>query len=442
MAHFKPFHATYYHSQKVKIGDVIAPPYDVISAPEQERLYLRSPYNCVRLILNKDEPSDHEGNSRYTRARDFFHDWCKAEILVEERTPCYYLYCQKFLDPITGVWKERTSIMGRLRLEPFEKGVVIPHEKTLAGPKRDRIKLLETVETNFSPIFGLYQDPGGEIDAVMRKLKQGTPRFEARDEAEVTHLLYPVEDPREVSKIARLLSTRKIFIADGHHRYTTALQHALNKRRALNLPAGREIPSDYVLAALVAFEDPGLVMEPTHRLIPAFPGLDVAQCLDLLKPCFKFEPSSGEKLISYFSKAKADPRSPSAIEFGLVTGQGQWLITLQDEAEARKKMPAQKPEFWYRLDVNVLSHLVFASLWGWPESEWEAKLRFAHSAGDAVAGVMKNAAAISFLLKAPEVRVLSVFGEAGELMPQKSTYFYPKLASGLVFYRHDLEYEG
>ncbi len=433
MADFRPFSAWRYDPKKVNMNQVIAPPYDVISPDEQTALYERSPYNCVRLILNKIEASDHDGENRYSRARDFFQDWQKDKTLIQDSQPCFYFYRQEFTDPVSGKRQERSALLGKLKLEPFEKNIVIPHEKTLSKPREDRRKLLEATQTNFSPVFGLYEDPSGDVAEISLNVSKERPLFEAVDDQKVRHILWGLSDDKLNQRIHEILSSRKIYIADGHHRYQTALEYAKNKRQSDSLAADVEVPLDFVLMALVEFHDPGMVLLPTHRMILPFPGFETEKALEVLKNDFKIEAVPVEKLDGVLQNSKENKAS-----FGLVLdNQQSFLITLKDIAQAKEKMPAGKPDVWYALDVNVLSYLRFDRLWNLSESKWESYLRFTRYAEEAIESVKDRKSKAAILLKAPQVEILREMGKVGELMPQKSTYFYPKLASGLIFYSHN-----
>jgi uncharacterized protein (DUF1015 family) len=435
MTDFRPFQAWRYDPSAIDMNRVIAPPYDVISPSEQDDLYARSPYNCIRLILNKIETSDNESQNRYSRANKFYKAWQGEKILVQEEQPSYYLYRQTFKDPRSGKTADRTAILGKLHLEPFENEIVIPHEKTLSKPRADRRKLLEATETNFSPVFGLYEDPKGDVSAIRHEITKTSPLFEALDDQGVRHSVWVVNKTEWVKRIQSGMKSRKIYIADGHHRYQTALEYGAEKRKQDGNPES-EMPYDFVLMALIEFNDPGLILLPTHRMILPYAGFDAptalkALALKALEPYFKLEPMAFEDL----SKRLARPEIPAKPELGLILGDKNYLMTLENTAEARKKMIQGKPDVWYGLDVNLLAHLVF-KLWNIDESMWETVLRFTKHDEEAASNVQSGQAKAAFLLRAPQVSILREMGNVRELMPQKSTYFHPKLASGLVFYSH------
>mgnify|MGYP001559397554 CR=1 FL=1 len=288
-ADFRPLQAWRYNPEKVALSDVIAPPYDVIYPPEQEALYKRSPHNCVRLILNKIEETDTETNSRYTRAKKFFQDWQSSGYVIQETVPAFYLYCQTYQNPATGQKLERTAILGRLHLESFDKGIVVPHEKTLSQARADQRQLLETAEASFSPVFGLYDDPQKEMTAAVKSVTAEKALFEAVDDHQVKHEIRPITDPKTIETIHQIIAKRHIYIADGHHRYQTALEYSQDVRKKKNISETQELGSAFVLIALVEFHDPGLILMPTHRLVQPYPGFEGAKSVEKLKEFFKVE---------------------------------------------------------------------------------------------------------------------------------------------------------
>lgn len=433
MADFRPFKALRYNLDKTTLQEVIAPPYDVISPAGQDKLYAKSPLNCIRLILNKEENGDAEGKNRYTRARDFLHEWIQQGTLIQEETPAFYLYRQTFSDLRDGSLKVRTAVFGSLKLEPFDKGIVIPHEKTLSKPKQDRLRLLQATETNLSAVFGLYEDPDAKVRGVLEEYLAKTPDAQAVDEEQVRHEVWVIQDAPALNSLKNSWAAKNIYIADGHHRYQTALDYSVARRAKENAPAGQETPYDFILMALVAFEDAGIVLYPTHRMVnlEAYPALakDPQAALKKLEAYFDVQTMAGTS----FVKALEDT-TDAKVRLGFLLGGKSWLLTLKDWRAAKEHMPAGKPDVWYQMDVAVLSHLVLGHLWNIPDTEWESVITYTHSDPEALEHAVQNREHAVFMLKAPRVQILGEMGRAGELMPQKSTYFYPKLASGLVFH--------
>lgn len=437
MADFKPFKGVHYHFGQIHFEDVVAPPYDVISPAEQESLYKKSPFNCVRLILNRIETTDNEWENRYTRAKKLFESWRAQEVLIQDKEAGYYVYQQIFQDPLKGTERIRTALLGILRLEPFDKEVVIPHEKTLSKPKQDRRKLLETTHTNFSPVFGLYEDSESVIKQSLKHVTREKPFFDILDDRGVRHALWPIRHAELQEDIERTLKDKKIYIADGHHRYQTSLDHSWEMRQKLHAEPNAVLPSDFTLMALVEFHDPGLVLFPTHRLIQTFEFSPVlakdtssAALLKSLQEDFDIE----ESLMDRFEQTVQKETHP--LSLGLLHDGKAFLLKLKDLEASKKKMLAGKPEIWYELDVNLVTHLIVSRLWQIPEGQWENVLGYTHDYPEALAAVKAKKARAALILKAPKVEVLKDMGAVRELMPQKSTYFYPKLASGTVFYHH------
>ncbi|HOW58663.1 MAG TPA: DUF1015 domain-containing protein [Candidatus Omnitrophota bacterium] len=427
---FYPFRAWRYNTTRVEMSSVLAPPYDVISAEKQHKLYEKSPFNTIRLILNRKEPTDTDQDNSYTRARDAFEEWKKKGILIQEDLPSFYVYRQTFKDPVTGDRKNRYALLGRVRLEPFEKGIVIPHEKTLRGPREDRMKLLKTVKTSFSPVFGLYKDEGFAIRSIIQDPINSKSLFEAEDDDQITHSLWVIHDEDILSKIHKTLKTKRVYIADGHHRYETALEYARQKREETRSSPNVIFPFDYTYMALVSFDDPGFIVLPTHRIITKL-SMEDQEVVQRLQEYFKVEKASLGELKGMTASYDDDGRT-----FGLVLEKESFLLTMLDKEKAKERMAKGKPAIWYDLNVNVLGHLIFSELLRLTEARWESVLKFDHSVEGAIQAVREGQAQAAFLLKPPKVEMLEKMGEVNERMPQKSTYFYPKLASGLVFYSH------
>jgi len=427
---FQPFKAWRYNTESVDVSTVLAPPYDVISPEKQQKLYERSPFNCIRLILNKKDAADTDQSNGYTRARDAFRTWQEQGLLIQEKAVAFYVYRQTFKDPSTGAIKNRSALLGRVRLEPFEKGIIVPHEKTLSGPKVDRMRLLKTVQTNFSPVFGLYEDKGQDVGKLIQDPSNSGTLFEAEDDDKIIHTLCVVKNPAILAKLQEALKSKRVYIADGHHRYETALEYAWLKREEMKVSSQQEFPFDFMYMALVSFDDPGFIVLPTHRIVTKL-GMTDSEILRRLGEYFKVEkvplPELKKMTASYDNAGRT---------FGLVLKEGSFLLTMLDPEKAKERMVKGKPSIWYDLNVNVLAHLIFAELLGLTEDRWEGILKFEHTVDGAVAPLEKGKAQAVFLLRPPKVEMLEKMGAVNERMPQKSTYFYPKLATGLIFHSH------
>jgi uncharacterized protein (DUF1015 family) len=263
MADIRAFRAYRYDLGRVgALSDVVAPPYDVIDPALQEALYARSPHNVIRLILNREEPTDSEADNRYTRAARCLRDWQREDILLQDSARALYVYHQDF--EVEGQRFTRRGVLARVRLERFGEGRIFPHEETMAGPKADRLRLFRATAMNLSPVFGLYPDPDRTVQSQLDEAVRRAPPLEATDHLRVVNRLWPVTDQHVVSTVTGLMGPRPVFIADGHHRYETALRY-LDERREAGDVRDAEAPANFVLMMLVSMSDPGLQILPTHR---------------------------------------------------------------------------------------------------------------------------------------------------------------------------------
>jgi uncharacterized protein (DUF1015 family) len=377
-------------------GAVLAPPYDVISPAERDALYARSPYNVVRLILPRDA-------DRAAAAAATLRTWIEARVLVPDPAPAMYLYSQTFALP-DGTRRRRDGVLCRLRLEDFAGGVVRPHERTLPGPKADRLALLRATGANLSPIFGLFARRGERVRDLVGAAAAAPAVADVPDLAGARHELRPVTDPAAHGRVAAALAEEAIVIADGHHRYETALAYRDER--------GAE-PSRWVLACLANMEEDGVVILPTHRLVP---------------PPLRLAPAALEAALredfTVASRPADRPRRDGEIDCVMPDRR----LRLAPEAGARARLAALPPAV-RALDVALLHRAVLE-----PRLGVDAEgLAFTHDDAEAVAAVARGTAAAAFLVNPPSIAQVRAVCGAGELMPEKSTYFFPKLATGLVF---------
>ncbi len=394
MAVISPFQATRYDAARVgSLRDVIGPPYDVISPAEQAALYDRSPYNVVRLILARETP-------RAAAAARTLGEWVVAKALVREPVPALYLYRQTFRLP-DGRELTREGLLCRLRLETFASGVVRPHERTFPGPKADRLALLRATGAYLSPIFGLYAGTAGaSLRDVYGDVDDAAPMEDVTDPGGEVHRVWRVADVETIARIQALLAPEAILIADGHHRYETALTHR------------DEGGPPYVLAYLADMHDPGLVILPTHRLVRGALPLDARALEARLAESFAVGP-----------RPAGTPRAPGEIDC-ILPGR-QLRLRALPAAQARV---AGVPAPLRALDVTLFERAILEPILGHDTHG----LEFTHDDAEAEAAVPGRASA-AFLVNPPSIDAVRAVCLAGEVMPQKSTYFYPKLADGIVF---------
>jgi uncharacterized protein (DUF1015 family) len=409
------------------LSEVVAPPYDVIGPDLQDQLYKRHPCNVVRLILNRREPGDDEVNNTYSRAKRFLRNWRSEGVLFTEADPAVYVYHQEFT--AEGRTHTRRGFMARMRIERFGEGKVFPHEETMPGPKMDRLMLTALCQANLSPIFGLYPDAGGEAQGIVEAAVAGRTPIEATGHDGVLHRMWPVTNVEVVSALAGAVGPKPIFIADGHHRYETACEYRdqIYDSGAL----GPDHPARFVLMMCVAMEDPGLLVLPTHRLFRGLPELNSAELAARLGNCFTTWPA-GHGAESSPTVWEDVQTSGDYGTLGFYTRKDeQWTVAQLTEA-GRARMAdvaADHDEPWRRLGVSVLHRLVVDTLLG---MSGLSTPEYVHSVEEVVEGLRSGEFPLAALVMPATVEDVRQVSMTGERMPAKSTYFYPKLLSGLV----------
>ncbi len=430
MAEIRPFRALRFTEKAGNIAELTCPPYDIISESQRLSYLRRNPYNIIRLELPRD------GEDPYAQAGETLRRWLDEGILRQDDIPAFYVYEIEFdlagMSDISGMAGGRRSVAGliaQVRLEEFEKGIVLPHEETLSKAKADRFKLMEATGCNFSDIYSLYMDDGGEEETldVLQLVRQAPPVSEMTDEAGLVHRLWAVTDPAILSAIQKRFADTKLYIADGHHRYETAL----NYRNALRQQGVTGADADYCMMMLVEMSHPGLVVFPTHRLIRDVTGFDPARLLRESAPYFDIQEALP---LDALDEALEHAYQQGQKAFGFYTGGDTVAVmTLKDPAVMDALLPDLSPVS-RQLDVNVLHALVLERLLGIDKENMakQVNLTYTRSLREALDNVAAGAYQCSFLLNPTRVSEIRDVAAAGEKMPQKSTYFYPKLITGLT----------
>lgn len=424
------------------LSEVVAPPYDVIDQEMQNRLYERNPYNVIRLILNRGGEELGPGETVYDAAARHFKNWRRDGILKADNPPAVYVYHQTF--EVDGRSITRRGYMARVRIEPFGEGTIYPHEETHSKAKEDRFRLMMACGANLSPIFSVYPDEENEVQTVLENAIADQTPIQATDDLGVVHKLWLVNDPGAIAKAAGLMGDRPLYIADGHHRYETAC----NIRQAM-MDSGEwtpDHPCNYVLMTNVGMSDPGMIVLPTHRLFRGLPAISSEELVEKIGECFDCEARNGgpEAATSVWEEIAVEDDQGI---LGLFThADGKWtLARLNATGKQRlEKLAPEHSDDWRSLGVAVLHRLLIEDLLG--GSDLPSPL-YVHSAdevahylntGDAAgrdatgqegSGEPFPLAALVMPATLEHVRRIS---EHGERMPAKSTYFYPKLLSGLV----------
>ncbi len=422
MAEIRPFRALRFNTEKAgDISELVCPPYDIIS--EEQRLgYLeKNPNNIIRLELPK-------GDDPYNEAGKTLSQWLNEGILRQDEKEGIYIYEEEFT--INGLHTKFKGCIVRVKIEEFSKGVVLPHENTLSKAKEDRFNLMKATDCNFSQIYSLFMDPEHEITNRLDKLSDCQPVNELTDPDGVTHRLWIVTDKDEISTVCNAFADKKLYIADGHHRYETALNYR-NYCRETGHGTGGE---DYVMMMLVDMEHPGLVVLPTHRLVRDLESFDKEK---LLEGCREYFDVTEENDVSSAESRLKTLYDEGKKAFAFYCGGDTFsLLVLRDEKILSELLP-EKSAASQGLDVTVLHTLVLEKIFG-IDAENMAKqinLTYVKQFEDAITSVQNGKAQCAFILNPTKVTEIRDVAAAGEKMPQKSTYFYPKLITGLVMNR-------
>ncbi|MFH1691945.1 MAG: DUF1015 domain-containing protein [Candidatus Omnitrophota bacterium] len=420
MAKIEPFQSVHYNTGVVEDpSKVVCPPYDIIGAAKQEEYYQRHPYNMIRLILGKELAGDKDLENQYTRAAGYMDEWSRRGVLMQDAKPAIYFYEQTFC-----VGKERKSRLGFIALMQLdEEGSdqsIYPHEHTHTAPKEDRMKLMEAVEANLSPIFTVFSDQKGMIRDVFEKEVRKTPAFFSfEDEDGIENKIWQVHQESLIEKVKAFLSEKDLFIADGHHRHEVARMFR-DKKRSQH-PNLFKKSYNYIMTYFTALEDPGLCVLPTHRLVK-----NVRFDVDIFSSCFSIkELPSKEKLVSEMEEKMSEPGV-----FGLYKDNKFYLLKLTDKRECNRLIQ-DGPKEYKNLDVVILQKVIFDSFLKIPLSQ----VQYEVDLDKGIKFVDEKACDALFVMNATKIDQIRSIALSGEVMPQKSTYFYPKLLSGLLIHK-------
>jgi uncharacterized protein (DUF1015 family) len=438
MCDVRPFCGLRYNLQQVPdLSSVITPPYDVISHTERLSYYRKNPYNIIRLEYGEEQPGDSADNNKYTRAASILDAWLKEEILVREERPALYIVEHNF--PYQGTTRSRLGLLARVRLEELDnKGHIRPHEKTATEPAVDRLNLLKACRANLSPIMGLLRTEKGEMVSRLRRLARGEPTLSATDNQGVNYRLWVIENNAAIDKIVKLLADRVIYIADGHHRYETALRYKKEQCAARRRCTGDEA-FNFVMMSLMDSQDPGLVMLPTHRLVKGLESDRIAQLEEKLSPYFNVDnllpplPTSSDSINSWLHTLETKGKRGTVLGLYGVHGNSFCMLRLKRDVNLRSLMPPGELSLWEKLDVVLLQRIVLQEALGIDTLEKEVKhLEYTRDGLEAVSQVNSGVCQMAFFLNPTRISSVLDAADAGKRLPQKSTYFYPKTPAGLV----------
>jgi uncharacterized protein (DUF1015 family) len=427
-----PTRGLYYNPQKVAdLSQVATPPYDVIMPEEAQRYRERHLYNIIRLIL----PAGEGGMDRYQEAAHYLQEWEKEGVLIRDEKPSLYPYQQIFDSP-SGEVKKRNGFISLVKLEPWGEGNIIPHEETIPKTVEDRLNLMEACGANLSQVFTLYSDPAGEIEGQLADTWESPPRYEFRDDEGVTHRLWQVDDPHVIFEIEKAMRNKILLIADGHHRYKTALKYRDRMRERYPAYTAKS-PFEYTMLYLTPIEGEGLLILPTHRLAPFREPFDLDGFHTALKKFFSlrnfaFDNFDGEKGARESFFRVLDQKNTDRYAFGLYIGGEKRYIhcNLKKEVKIEELLRGYPPAL-QELDVTLVDGFIVREL-----LKMEGKdMGLSKGKNEALEAVHKGRYRAAFLLNPPTIQQIKQVVDAGEVMPRKTTFFYPKVATGLVIYK-------
>lgn len=435
MAEIRPFRGVHYNQRLVKdLAAVICPPYDVITPQLQQELYHRSEYNFVRLEHGRELPQDTATDNKYTRAATTLEQWLNQGILEIDDTPTIYLHDHYFSHQ--GKRYKRRGITVRVKLEEWDKMVVRPHEGTLARPRSDRVSLLWACQANTSPILALFEDRKQKISSILISQARKKPTMYISNADGESQKVWAITEPAIIDQICKHLAPQPLYIADGHHRYESALTYQRERHSCSPSVSGDEA-FNFVMMTLVDFSDQGLMILPPHRLVRGIPKSTLDGLMAKLQNFFDIEelplstPDVWQKVDDLLNGEANDIRLAL---FGL-TGENLVVLKLRDFGAASQMMPYFHCELYKRLDVSIADHVILEELIGLIGGWERAILDYSYDRQNAVTRVLEDEFQLAIILKPIKAELIKAIADAGDKMPKKSTYFYPKLPSGLVFYR-------
>ena len=436
MAEIRPFRGIHYNQELIgDLSSVICPPYDVITPQMEDELYHRSEYNFVRLEHGRQLPQDTMTDSRYTRSAATLEQWLQQGVLRIDEVPAIYLHDHHFT--YKGKEYKRRGIIVCVRLEGWDKRVIRPHEGTLAKPGDDRLSLLWALQANTSPILALYEDQGERLSSLLALEERNQPAISLGTADGEGHSIWAITEPGVVDKICASLAHQPLYIADGHHRYESALTYQREKQSCASSVSGDE-GFDFVAMTLVSFSDPGIITLPPHRMVRGIPKASLSELPAELGSLFEVEEMSlsnpgiwrqVDDLLAEKNTSEVD-----LILFGL-DAEHLFLLRLRDFTATSEMMPYFHCDLYKRLDVSIVDHVILEKMLGLGGGGEGAVLAYSYDKRDAVERVLNGEYQLTFIINPIKLEVIKAIADAGDRLPRKSTYFYPKLPAGLVFRR-------
>jgi uncharacterized protein (DUF1015 family) len=433
-----PFQGIRYNPQVINdLASVICPPYDVISPQLQEELYQCNEYNFVRIEYNRELPQDNPEDNRYTRSAANIQEWISQGVLKRDDKPVLYIHQHHFTS--FGKQHRRDNIIACVKLEEWDKKIVRPHENVMPKPKNDRLNMLWACQANTSPVLALFEDPRRIVSFLLTAQEINQPLINLVDNSGERHKVWAISHPDVINQIQQVFSGQPIYIADGHHRYDSALTYRRERSAQSGSFNGNE-DYNFVLMSLIDFADPGLLVLPTHRLVRGISRSILAGLKSQLGLFFELEeiplnsPDLWQKLDSRLGGMGPDLES---VRIGLFGLERDKIIVLnaQNFAKTSPLMPVFHGDLYKKLDVSLVDHVILEKLLGFNKDKEEISLSYSHDRTDALNRVKNQEYQLLFILNPIKPELIKAIADEGDRMPRKSTYFYPKSPAGLVFYK-------
>ncbi len=435
MADVLPFRGTHYNKSLIQNwSDVICPIFDVISLQMQEELYNKNEYNFVRLEYGRELPQDTLEDNRYTRSADTLEEWLKQGILVDDEKPAIYLYNQSFT--YQGRQYNRRGMIARVRVEEWDNNIIRPHEVTGASDKSDRLNLLWALQANTSPIMVLYSDNEQHISSLLNIQEQHEPMLSLDNIEGVDYTVWTITDTETIKQISNLLAEQPLYIADGHHRYESALNYR-NEMKACSTQYTGDEPYNYTMMTLIEFSDPGLLILPPHRLFRGIQKPILAELMDKIEVFFNVEeiPLDTPDLWERVDDMLGDTNIVRFIMFGTKANK-LLLLELKDQSSVNQMIPYFHSDMYKGLDVSIINHVILENLLAMDKEDEQTKVAYSYNREDTIKRIQSKEYQLVFIIRPLRVEVIKEIADIGDKMPRKSTYFYPKLPAGIIFNRH------
>ncbi|MCI0473190.1 MAG: DUF1015 domain-containing protein [Ignavibacteria bacterium] len=436
MAEVIPFNGILYNPEKIiNLADVATPPYDVISKDEQLNFHKKHPHNIIRLILGNETVNDNEKNNRYTRAAGFFNEWISEEIIIRDKIPAFYITSVEFT--VDGISIKRFGLIALVRLEPFEKGVILPHEKTYSKVKSELLQLMKACHANFSPVFSLYSGKSDALNVLENEIYSQSPDSDFTDDKGHRQRLWKITDPDITKNVSASFINRILYIADGHHRYETALNYR-DWESENNPRFSPDHPANFIMMYLCSMEDPGLIILPAHRLLAGVNDSNLCDFIQKASEYFdikKVEPDKNkpEKARSIFISYLRSEEETNKIGVLLKNDDNFYILSLKPGI-MNDKFGNEFPESLKNLDVTVVTKLILMEILCIDQTGLDNEKLVSYSSSDkeAMDNILSGRYDIAFILNPTKIEQVRKIAGEGLIMPRKSTYFYPKVITGQV----------